>query len=78
MSDYISISKNVLVDYLNQIIKESVAHGGDIGGAYFTNEENLVNEMMRLGKWIGLTDYCIYNDSGTPQYGKTIVACASK
>lgn len=36
------------IDQLNIVIKEAIDHGGDDGGAYFCNKENLIKEMRKL------------------------------
>lgn len=44
----------IYIDYLNRIISEAIEHGGDSGGAYFTNRDGLVNAMKFFLKWTGL------------------------
>ena len=63
---------DILIDYINKIIEESVIHGGDAGGSYNTNEEDLVSIMTEFGKWYGLKNYVIIDKDGIPQFGKVI------
>ena len=78
MIDVVDVDKTILVEYVNRIIREAIKHGGDLGGPYFSNEEGLVEEMLKFGRWAGLSGYGIFDDSDVPQFGKTIAACVTK
>lgn len=52
-------NKKVLVAHLNKIIEEAIYHGGDAGGPYCSNEEDLVEAMNRFRVWMGLSDYIV-------------------
>lgn len=64
MKDYTNLCVSVMMDYINKIIEEAVIHGGDTGGAYFTNMDNLVSKMRGFRRWAGLEEYkiCVIND----------------
>lgn len=51
--------KAILTDYINKIIREAIDHGGDSGGPYFVNGEELHDAMRRLKMWLSLKDYVI-------------------
>ena len=50
--------KTILVECLNDIIKNAVIHGGDCGGAYMSNPQGLLEAIETLRKW-RLSDYII-------------------
>lgn len=59
------MSQDILIEKLNSIISEAIAHGGDSGGAYFSNEEALIREMKQFLRWYGLHEnYGIMNENG--------------
>lgn len=64
MKDYASLCESVMMEYINEIIEEAVSHGGDEGGAYFTNMDNLVSKMRDFRTWAGLDEYkiCVVNE----------------
>ena len=50
------------IEILNNLIYESVEHGGDAGGAYYSNTENVlkaINEYLKVNKyeWSVKADY---------------------
>ena len=54
---------HIFKNYLNKIIEEAITHGGDDGGAYFINQDNLITEIKAFLRWTGLDKYLIvYND----------------
>ena len=53
-----------LVQLVNDVVKEAIRHGGDSGGAYFTNHKNLFRELTDLRNWLGLDDYVVVDFSG--------------
>lgn len=63
MEDYASLCESAMMNYINEIIEEAVIHGGDTGGAYFINMDNLVSKMRNFRKWAGLEEYkiCVVN-----------------
>ena len=58
--------------HINEIIREAVSHGGDMGGSYNSNQEKLVDTMVQFAQWYGLKGYVIVDCDGTPQYAKVI------
>ena len=57
-----SFENELLVDYINKIIRTSVDYGGDGGGGYCSDEEikkELLTYLERFRKWYGLDDYAI-------------------
>lgn len=60
---------------VNSIIREAVSHGGDSGGSYSTNGENLNNAIMDYLKARNLdnqytTDATVYGDYSEPTIGR--------
>lgn len=47
---------DIFLDYLNDIIKQSVIHGGDCGGAYYTNYKHLETSIYTLIFWLGIKE----------------------
>ena len=65
------MSNDVLINKINSMIKEAIEHGGDSGGAYFSNEEALTREMKYFLRWSGLDkDYGIMNEEGMLRFYK--------
>ena len=60
--------KAILTDYINKIIREAIDHGGDLGGPYFSNGEDLHNAMRSLKTWLSLKDYIICGDKKDYMY----------
>lgn len=55
----------ILVEKLNDIIREAIEHGGDRGGAYFSNRDGLVNAMKGYLTWTGMNEKVgIMDDEG--------------
>ena len=49
--------------FLNDIIFEAVTHGGDSGGPYFSNQEDLEKTINNFLIWAGLEkDLIVYKD----------------
>ena len=49
-----------IVEALNDVINEAIYHGGDSGGAYYTNSEDLMYSVNRLLSVLNLdTEYKI-------------------
>lgn len=60
---------------VNSIIREAIRHGGDAGGSYFTNGQNLNNTIMDYLKVRDLdnqytTDATVYGDYSEPTIGR--------
>jgi hypothetical protein len=54
---------DIFCERINEIIKEAVVHGGDIGGIYCINQEDLEKSIKRFLDWTGLNKYVvIYKD----------------
>ena len=72
MKDYASLCESVMMEYINEIIEEAVIHGGDSGGAYCINMDNLVSKMRAFRTWAGLEEYkiCVIND--IPKFVKLV------
>lgn len=67
------IEIGILMEYINNIIRQAIYHGGDSGGAYFTNREKLKSAMGELIWWLSLHDYVICEDyQGYMYYAKPI------
>ena len=47
------------IEILNNLIYESVEHGGDSGGAYYSNTENVLKAINEYLKFFHLEDSCI-------------------
>jgi hypothetical protein len=59
------------MEKINRIIAEAIEHGGDCGGAYFSNRDGLVDEMKDFLCWAGLDkDYGIMDDGGWIKFYK--------
>ena len=52
------IDKRQTIKYLNRALKEAIYHGGDGGGPYCTNEENLIESLNVLLEHLKLKDIC--------------------
>lgn len=48
------MSEDVLIERINNIIQEAIEHGGDVGGAYYSNRDGLIREMRHFLRWAGL------------------------
>lgn len=64
MEEYVSLCKSIMMKYINEIIEEAVFHGGDIGGPYFTNMDDLLSKMRKFRAWTGSNEYkiCVVNE----------------
>lgn len=64
MKDYASLCESVMMKHINEIIEEAVFHGGDSGGPYFSNMDDLVSKMRDFRTWAGLEEYkiCVVGD----------------
>lgn len=64
MKDYVSLYKSVMISYINEIIEGAVFHGGDSGGPYFSNMDDLLSKMRDFRTWAGLDEYkiCVVGD----------------
>lgn len=47
------------VEIINELVEESILHGGDPGGPYYCNEENVIEQLNKLIEYCGLTEYKI-------------------
>ncbi len=52
------IDKSKTIKYLNKVVTEAIYHGGDGGGAYFSNEEALLESLNELLEHLDLKDVC--------------------
>lgn len=60
-----------LIERVNKIITEAIEHGGDSGGAYFSNRDGLIHEMKRFLNWTGLDrEYGIMDENGWIRFYK--------
>jgi len=50
------------IELINNIIKESVIHGGDAGGAYFSNTKKVYSVIQEWLNYHDLSDIYIVND----------------
>lgn len=60
--------KAILTEYINNIVREAIDHGGDSGGPYFSNGEELIAAMRRFKGWLSLEDYVICGDKRDYMY----------
>lgn len=59
------------IEKINKIIAEAIEHGGDSGGAYFSNKDGLVAEMRFFLRWSGLDNfYGIMDEDGWIRFYK--------
>ncbi len=57
------VDLQLFCDHFNEIIEQAIIHGGDTGGAYCCNEEELLKVISRFLSWMGLDEYLtIYKD----------------
>lgn len=54
----IYIDKRQTIKYLNKVLTEAIYHGGDGGGAYFSNEDALLESLNELLAYLELKDVC--------------------
>jgi hypothetical protein len=61
----------LLLRYMNNIIAEAIEHGGDSGGAYYSNRDGLIMEMSNLLRWAGFNkEYGIMDEGGILRFYK--------
>lgn len=59
------------LDWVNKIISEAIEHGGDEGGAYYSNKDGLLNTMKHFLRWSGLNKkYGIMYEEGWARFYK--------
>ncbi len=59
------------IKLINMIIEEAVFHGGDRGGAYFSNEKDLVKCMEEYLKEMNLDNtFCVAISEHIPYFTK--------
>lgn len=51
-------NKTEIIKYLNNVLTEAIYHGGDGGGAYFSNEEALLKSLNELLDYLKLSNVC--------------------
>lgn len=71
MSSFTIAEKNekFFIEKLNRIIAEAIDHGGDNGGAYYTNRDRLIRAMRDLLKWTGMDKTVgIMDDGEVPRF----------
>ena len=54
------------IEILNNLIYESVEHGGDSGGAYYSNTENVLKAINEYLKFFHLEDSCVVKTKTEP------------
>ena len=54
------------IEILNNLIYESVEHGGDAGGAYYSNTENVLKAINEYLKFFHLEDSCVVKTKTEP------------
>ena len=54
------------IEILNNLIYESVKHGGDAGGAYYSNTENILKAINEYLKFFHLEDSCVIKTTTEP------------
>lgn len=54
------------IEILNNLIYESVEHGGDAGGAYYSNTENILKAINEYLKFFHLEDSCVIKTTTEP------------
>lgn len=52
--EMIGVDKEKLVEDLNSLIKEAIDHGGDLGGPYYSNPDDLINATNKILKTLEL------------------------
>lgn len=57
------ISEDILIEKINDLIEVAIYHGGDPGGPYGTEREELISKMQQLRTWLSLDGYKIAEDS---------------
>ena len=54
------------IEILNNLIYESVKHGGDAGGAYYSNTENVLKAIKEYLKFFHLEDSYVIKTTTEP------------
>ena len=54
------------IEILNNLIYESVEHGGDSGGAYYSNTEGILKAINEYLKFFHLEDSCVIKTKTEP------------
>ena len=54
------------IEILNNLIYESVEHGGDAGGAYYSNTEGILKAINEYLKFFHLEDSCVIKTKTEP------------
>ena len=54
------------IEILNNLIYESVEHGGDSGGAYYSNTEDILKAINEYLKFFHLEDSCVIKTKTEP------------
>ena len=64
------------IEILNNLIYESVEHGGDSGGAYYSNTEDILKAINEYLKFFHLEDNCIIKTKTEPdEFGFSFDIC---
>ena len=58
MENSSNVDKRQIIKYLNRVLEEAIYHGGDGGGAYFSNEDALLESLNVLLKYLKLDEMC--------------------
>lgn len=66
-----SMRYDCLVKKINSMLDEAISHGGDSGGAYYSNRDGLIKEMRDFLKWSGLDKmFGIMDEGGVLRFYK--------
>ncbi len=49
-----NFDNNILIDAINDVIRDAILHGGDPGGPYFSYADQLGRSMEKLAKILGV------------------------
>lgn len=61
----------LMLGYMNNIIAEAIEHGGDSGGAYYSNRDRLIKAMHNLLSWASIEkEYGIMDENGMLRFYK--------
>lgn len=60
-------SLEVFCNIVNDIIEQAITHGGDTGGAYYINQEELESSINYFIEWLGIEDRVILYKDDRPK-----------
>lgn len=61
----LKVKREIIVDALNKVIEEAISHGGDAGGAYYSNDIGLFAAMTQFALIFGLD---VWSDGYVPVF----------